>query len=137
MSNSNSTDDSAHSDTGTGGVERMLEAIDLRDGWQVSDQDERSVTIDFDAVPLSRLARKAPPGIDVLHSGNVWMLMSHDPIGTDFDRDHAGILNHGSTVDCTHFDDAVAAIQNGMVQVEKSVGEELREAHEGRGWPYA
>lgn len=119
------------------GIERMLGAVELRDGWSVVDQDEKSATIDFVAVPQSRLTRQAPPGIDVLHSGNVWMLMSHDRIGTDFDRDHAGVLNHGKTVDCTEFDDAVAAIENAMVQVEKSVGEELHEAHQARGWPHA
>ena len=119
----------------TTGADRLLNALDLPSGWTVAENDGESVTLNYTAVPRTRLARRSWPGIDVTHTGPIWMLLSHDSIGRGFDRDHAGIVAHGKSIDCTHFDDAVAAVEHALERVEQSVGEELRDAHKPRMLP--
>ena len=116
--------------------ERLLESIEVSDGWEVS-WERDSLKINYTVAPTKRLKRKTVPGIHVSYIGSMWMLASGDSIGHGLGIEHAGILNHGKTVDCQHLDDAVAAVENGIERIEEAVGEELQEAHEVRGWPHA
>lgn len=114
-------------------TQRVLDAIELRDGWEVSADGEgpfSSLELDYRAVPLARLNRSSWPGLDVSASGIVVTVMSHDRIAPGFDRNHQGILARGKCIDCQHFDDAVAAVEHAMKRVEESVGEELRDGHQ-------
>lgn len=117
-------------------MQRLLEEVDIRDDW-TAEVEGSTLTLDYEAVPLHRLERRARPGIDVNYIGGMWMLASHDRIGEGLGIEHQGILNQGSGVDCQHLDDAAEAVEHGMKQVEKAVGEELRDAHTARGFPYA
>lgn len=113
-------------------TERLLDDIELRDGWEISDDGEgpfSSLELDYRAVPLVRLNRSSWPGLDVTESGSMMTVMSHDRIAAGFDKDHQGVHARGKTIDCQHLDAAVAAIEHAMQRVEKSVGEELQRSH--------
>lgn len=117
-------------------MQHLLEEVTLGESW-TAEVDGKTLTLDYEAVPLDRLERKSRPGVDVSYIGGMWMFASHDRIGDGLELDNENITNHGAGVDCPDFDDAVTVLEHGMEKVELGVGEELADVHEPGVFPYA